>query len=85
MHIIHIITGTIIGFSSSSLFILARDVFRENHQGPSGTECPVPTNVYKSGKREEDLKALILKEKKKKKKVVGILNMGRSFGERLTR
>ena len=34
-------------------------------------------------KGQEDLKALILKEKKKKKKVVGILNMGRRFGERL--
>ena len=32
-------------------------------------------------KGKEDLKALILKEKKKKK--VGILNMGRRFGERL--
>ena len=36
-------------------------------------------------KGQEDLKALILKEKKKKKKVVGILNMGRRFGERLKR
>ena len=34
-------------------------------------------------KGKEDLKALILKEKKKKKKVVSILNMGRRFGERL--
>ena len=33
-------------------------------------------------KGQEDLKALILKEKKKKKKT-GILNMGRRFGERL--
>ena len=32
-------------------------------------------------KGQEDLKTLILKEKKKKK--VGILNMGRRFGERL--
>ena len=30
-------------------------------------------------KGKEDLKALILKEKKKKKKVSGILNMGRRF------
>ena len=30
-------------------------------------------------KGQEDLKALILKEKKKKKKAVGILNMGRRF------
>ena len=36
-------------------------------------------------KGQEDLKALILKEKKKKKKVVGILNIGRRFGERLKR
>ena len=36
-------------------------------------------------KGKEDLKALILKEKKKKKKVVGILNMGRRFGEKLKR
>ena len=34
-------------------------------------------------KGQEDLKALIMKEKKKKKKVAGILNMGRRFGERL--
>ena len=36
-------------------------------------------------KGQEDLKTLILKEKKKnkKKKKVGILNMGRRFGERL--
>ena len=33
----------------------------------------------------EDLKAHIMKEKKKKKKAVGILNMGRMFGERLKR
>ena len=33
-------------------------------------------------KGQEDLKTLILKEKKKKKKV-GILNMGRRFGERI--
>ena len=33
-------------------------------------------------KGKEDLKALILKEKKKRKKV-GILNMGRRFRERL--
>ena len=33
-------------------------------------------------KGQKDLKTLILKEKKKKKKV-GILNMGRRFGERL--
>ena len=32
-------------------------------------------------KGQEDLKALFLKEKKKKK--IGILNMGRRFGERL--
>ena len=31
-------------------------------------------------KGQEDLKALILKEKKKKKKSTGILNMGRRFG-----
>ena len=36
-------------------------------------------------KGQEDLKALILKEKKKKKKASGILNMGRRFGERLKR
>ena len=36
-------------------------------------------------KGQEDLKALILKEKKKKKKVAGILNMGRRFGELLKR
>ena len=36
-------------------------------------------------KGQEDLKALILKEKKKKKKAAGILNMGRRFGERLKR
>ena len=36
-------------------------------------------------KGQEDLKALILKEKKKKKKDVDILNMGRRFGERLKR
>ena len=36
-------------------------------------------------KGQEDLKALILKEKKKKKKAVGILNMGRRFGECLKR
>ena len=34
-------------------------------------------------KGQEDLKALILKEKKKKKKAVGILNVGRRFGEQL--
>ena len=31
-------------------------------------------------KGQDDLKALILKEKKKKKKSIGILNMGRRFG-----
>ena len=36
-------------------------------------------------KGKEDLKALIPKEKKKKKKDVSILNMGRRFGERLKR
>ena len=36
-------------------------------------------------KGQEDLKALILKEKKKKKKAVSILNMGMRFGERLKR
>ena len=36
-------------------------------------------------KGQEDLKALILKEKKKKKKVAGILNMGRRFREWLKR
>ena len=36
-------------------------------------------------KGKEDLKALILKEKKKKKKVADILNMGRRFGGRLKR
>ena len=35
-------------------------------------------------KGKEDLKALILKEKKKKKKAVGILNIGRRFRERLS-
>ena len=35
-------------------------------------------------KGQEDLKVLILKEKKKKK-AAGILNMGRRFGERLKR
>ena len=36
-------------------------------------------------KGKEDLKAFILKDKKKKKKAVGILNIGRRFGERLKR
>ena len=36
-------------------------------------------------KGQEDLKSLILKEKNKKKKATGILNMGRRFGERLKR
>ena len=36
-------------------------------------------------KGQEDLKALILKEKKKKKKVAGTLNMGRRFREWLKR
>ena len=34
-------------------------------------------------KRQEDLKALILNEKKKKKKAVGILDMGRRLREPL--
>ena len=36
-------------------------------------------------KGQEHLKALILKEKNKKKKVAGIMNMGRRFGGHLKR
>ena len=79
--IIHIITGTTTGFSSSSLFISAEMSYELSIKDFQAQNVQFQQMFISLAKGKEDLKALILKEKKKKKKAVGILNMGRRFGE----
>ena len=80
----HTITGTIIGFSYSSLFISAEISSDQAIKDLQAQNAQFQQMFISLAKGQEDLKTLILKEKKKKKKKkVGIQNMGRRFGERL--
>ena len=76
--IIHIITGTTTSFSSSSLFISAEMSFDQVIKDLQAQNAQFQQMFISLEKGQEDLKALILKEKKKKK-AIGILNMGRRF------
>ena len=84
----HTITGTITGFSSSSLFISAEMSSDQAIKDLQAQNSQFQELFLSLAKRQEDLKALILKEKekkkkKKKKKKVVLLNMGKRFGVRL--
>ena len=85
MHIVHIITGTITGLSSSSLFISAKMSSEQSIKDLQAQNAQFQQMFINLAKGQEDLKALILKEKKKKKKASGILNMGRRFRGMLKR
>ena len=89
-HTYHCITGTITGFSSSSLFISAImssetpiDQAIKALQAQNAQFQEMFLNLAKS---QQDLKTLTLKDKKKKKKKkkrVVLLNMGHRFGNNL--
>ena len=83
----HTITGTITGFSSSSLFISAEMSADQAIKDLQAQIAQFQEMFLSLDKGQEDLKALILKEKekkkKKKKKKVVLLSMGKRFGDRL--
>ena len=76
------ITGTITSFSSSPLFISAEMSSDQAIKSLQAQNSQFQQMFLCLAKGQEDLNTLILKEKKKEKKV-GILNMGRRFGERI--
>ena len=80
--IMHTITGTITGFSSSLLFISAEMSSDQAIKDLQAQNAQFQEMFLSLAKGKEDLKALILKEKEKKKKVV-LLSMGKRFGDRL--
>ena len=73
----HTITGTITGFSSSSLFISAEMSSDQAIKDFQAQNAQFQQMFLSLAKGQEDLKTLILKEKKKKKKKkkVVLLNM----------
>ena len=73
-HTYHCITGFIIGFSSPPLFISAM-ASEQSIKDLQAQNVQFQQMFISLEKAQEDLKSLILKEKKKKKKVVDILNM----------
>ena len=86
----HIITGAITGFSSSSLFISAVMSSDQAIEDLQAQNAQFQQMFLSLAKGHEDLKALILKEKEKKKKKkmmtmkkVVLLSMGKRFGDRL--
>ena len=84
--IMHTITGTITGFSSSLLFISVEMYSDQAIKDLQAQNSQFQELFLSLAKGQEDLKALILKEKekkKKKKKKVVLLSMGKMFRDKL--
>ena len=83
----HLITGTITGFSSSSLFISvimsSETPTDQEIKALQAQNAQFQEMFLNLAKGRKDLKTLILKDKKKKKKKTVLLNMGHGFGNRL--